>query len=286
MDSCGATAKAKEQGVPRKQLRNGQRGFEAEPVTLARELSGRLMRGILEGTYASGSRLPTERELAEVFGATRTVVREALKRLEALGLIRIRQGSGIYVEDFQLTSGIELFDVLLTSEDGTVNLGFLRDVLEFRGHMVRIIVRLAAARRMPEELAAIREMVYERRTCRGGVQQLDELDIGLFRAIAEAAHNRVYRLVFNTMGRIYVKLRDLYDTPLLGFEQTQTLFERLLDAFEQQDDAMAELLIIRYTDTLRKGLGFDAQTSGFMELAASREPPKSESLSTRSKERL
>ena len=266
--------------MPRKQLPNGQRRLEAEPVTLARGLSGRLMRAILEGTYASGSRLPTERELAEVFGMTRTVVREALKRLEALGLIRIRQGSGIYVEDFQLTSGIELFDVLLTSEDGTVNLRFLRDVIEFRGHMVRIIVRLAAARRTPEELAAIREMVYERRTCPGGVQQLDELNIGLFRAIAEAAHNQVYRLVFNTMGRIYVKLRGLYDTPLLGFEQTQTLFERLLEAFEQQDDVMAELLIIRYTDALRKSLGFDAQTSGFMELAASREQPGSESPST------
>jgi len=156
--------------------------------------------------------------------------------------------------------------VLLTAEDGTVNLRFLHDVLEFRGHMVRIIVRLAAARRTPEELGTIRAMVHERRTCPGGVERLDELNVDLFRAIAEAAHNQVYRLVFNTMGRIYVKLRGLYDTPLLGFEQTQLLFERLVEAFEQQDDAMAELLIVRYMDALRKTLGFSERTAGFMEL--------------------
>lgn len=270
----------------RKPSENGKWSRETEPVTLARELSGRLMRAILEGTYASGSRLPTEREIAEAFGATRTVVREALKRLEALGLVRIRQGSGIYVEDFQLTSGIELFDVLLMSEDGSVNQRFLRDVIEFRGHMVRIIVRLAAARRTPDELAAIRRLVYERGTCPNNDDRLDELNLGLFRAISDAAHNQVYRLVFNTMGRIYVKLRGLFDAPLLGFEQTQTLFERLLEAFEQQDDAMAELLVFRYTNALRKGLGFGPQTSGFMELGASQELPDGAGGATVQKEGL
>lgn len=259
--------------MPRKQPRNAPRNPETEPLTRARELSGRLMRAILDGTYAGGTRLPTERELAELFGATRTVVREALKRLEALGLIRIRQGSGIYVEEFQLTSGIELFDVLLTSEDGTVNHRFLHDVLEFRGHMVRIIVRLAATRCSPQELESIRNMVCLRRAHEAGTAQLDEVNQDLFRAIAEAAHNQVYRLVFNTMGRIYVKLRGLYDTPVLGFEQTQTLFERLVEAFEQHDDAMAELLIIRYMDALRKGLGFSIESAGFMEIAA---PQRSE----------
>jgi len=256
------------------------------PITRARELAGKLTRGILEGIYPSGSRLPTERELAESFGSTRTTVREALKRLEALGLVRILQGSGIYVEDFQLTSGIELFDVLLTTEDGSVNLKFLRDVLEFRGHMVRIIVRLAAIRRTPEELAAIREMVHKRRQRPGDIERLDELNLGLFRAIAEAAHNQVYRLVFNTMGRIYVKLRGLYDTPLLGFDQTQALFERLLEAFEQQDDAMAELLVIRYMDALRKTLGIEEKTTGIMELGAAGDPAWRANLPETLKERL
>ncbi|HOV73758.1 MAG TPA: FadR/GntR family transcriptional regulator [Candidatus Hydrogenedentes bacterium] len=256
------------------------------PLTRARELAGQLTRSILEGTYPSGSRLPTERELAESFSATRTTVREALKRLEALGLVRILQGSGIYVEDFQLTSGIELFDVLLANEDGSVNLRFLRDVLEFRGHMVRIIVRLAAVRRTPEELAAIREMVHKRRQRPDDLERIDELNLDLFRAIAEAAHNQVYRLVFNTMGRIYVKLRGLYDTPLLGFDQTQVLFERLLDAFEHQDDAMAELLIIRYMDALRKTLGFEEKTTGILELGASGEAAWRANLPETLKERL
>lgn len=68
-----------------------------EAPRLYRQVADQLRQLIDSGEYAVGSRLPTERELAEQFGLSRPTVREALIALEVEGRIRIRVGSGIYV---------------------------------------------------------------------------------------------------------------------------------------------------------------------------------------------
>lgn len=201
-----------------------------------------------------GTKLPTERDLAAEFGVTRHVVREALKRLEAVGLVRIRQGSGIVVEDFKLSGGIEMFEVLLTHDDGSINMNILRDVLEFRGHMVQLIVRLAAERRSPEEMKEMVSLFNERKAAANNPARLEVLNRRLFRLIAKATHNRIYELVFNTMGQIFLKLRLLIDLSLMNYEEAEKRFERILDAFEQQDGDLAELLVTRYLESIRQNL--------------------------------
>jgi DNA-binding FadR family transcriptional regulator len=221
---------------------------------MSQVITEKLMRRIVNGGYDVGSRLPTERDLAIEFDVTRHVVREALKRLEAVGLVRIRQGSGIYVENLQLTGGVELFDVLLTNDDGSINLPLLNDILEFRGHMFRTVVRLAAVRRTPEELLGIRKALLERRAHVEDMTRIEEINLRMFRLISQATHNRVYELVFNTMGRISVRLGALIDVPLMGFEHTQTILERIVDAFDHKDEDMADLLVSRYLNSLRETL--------------------------------
>ena len=87
----------------------------AKPETLSREVSNNLIKLILNGTYPAGSKLPTERDMAGKYNVARHIVREALKRLETLHLIIIRQGSGAIVQDVSLCGGIELVEL----ENGT-----------------------------------------------------------------------------------------------------------------------------------------------------------------------
>lgn len=70
-----------------------------EPRRLYRQIADQLRQLIDTGEYPVGSRLPTERELADMLGVSRPTVREALIALEVEGRIRIRVGSGIYVID-------------------------------------------------------------------------------------------------------------------------------------------------------------------------------------------
>ncbi|MFX5271933.1 GntR family transcriptional regulator, partial [Acinetobacter baumannii] len=68
-----------------------------EARRLYRQIADQL-RGLIErGEYAVGTKLPTERDLAEQLKVSRPTVREALIALEVEGLVRIRVGSGIYV---------------------------------------------------------------------------------------------------------------------------------------------------------------------------------------------
>jgi DNA-binding FadR family transcriptional regulator len=68
-----------------------------EPRRLYRQIADQLRQSIDHGEYPVGSRLPAERELADMLGVSRPTVREALIALEVEGLLRIRVGSGIYV---------------------------------------------------------------------------------------------------------------------------------------------------------------------------------------------
>ena len=77
---------------------------DSDDVTLPATVTGgsaaiaaRLQQAILDGTYAYGARLPAERELASHFGASRSTVREALRRLEERRLLTRRIGSGTFV---------------------------------------------------------------------------------------------------------------------------------------------------------------------------------------------
>jgi GntR family transcriptional regulator, transcriptional repressor for pyruvate dehydrogenase complex len=71
-------------------------GFKAVTVIWSYEqLVDQIQTGIRTGTLERGQRLPAERELSELFGVSRGVVREAVKVLAAMGLVESRQGSGI-----------------------------------------------------------------------------------------------------------------------------------------------------------------------------------------------
>ncbi len=75
------------------------RSARATSKTLTESAQQELLQAILNGTYAPGSQLPTEAELGELLGVSRTVVREALRGLEDEGLIDRRHGVGTFVRE-------------------------------------------------------------------------------------------------------------------------------------------------------------------------------------------
>src|SRR4051794_39711127 len=67
-----------------------------------------LLEGLLSGRYAAGEKLPTQRALAADLGVTMSSVREALKRLEQMGLVDVRHGSAMRVRDWHEHGGLRL----------------------------------------------------------------------------------------------------------------------------------------------------------------------------------
>ncbi len=220
--------------------------------TRSKKIADELCRKIANREFKPGDKLPTERELAEQFKTTRHSIREALKRLEALGLVKIRQGSGIVVQDIDLIGGLELFDTLIRDENGVVNLPLLKDILEFRDNMVRQVVRLAAERHTQEELDELRYLFQKRKAMMYNPEELQKINERFFRLFSQATRNQIYELLYNTMWQAFLKINEMVDILLIGKQELDRLAERILEAFEQRDGELAELLITRHLETVRK----------------------------------
>jgi DNA-binding FadR family transcriptional regulator len=129
----------------------------------------------------------------------RASLREALKKLEHLGLVRIRQGDGTRVQNFMETGGIELVQHLLPLAGGKPEL--IRDLLEFRRIFGREIARLAASRApkgTSEGLIKLRELA-ERADKVAGALELFEVDFDFYVAVAQLSGNQVMLLLINTV---------------------------------------------------------------------------------------
>ena len=168
-----------------------------EKQRVAEEIAEQLRSLILNGQYPPGSKLPPERELSKRLRVNRASLREALKKLEHLGLVRIRQGDGTRVQNFMETGGIELVQHLLPLAGGKPEL--IRDLLEFRRIFGRELARLAAARsRDKDGLAKLRALA-DRADHVTGALELFDLDFDFYVAIAQLSGNQVMLLLINTV---------------------------------------------------------------------------------------
>jgi GntR family transcriptional regulator, transcriptional repressor for pyruvate dehydrogenase complex len=154
------------------------------PSRVARMISDE----ILAGRFQVGDRLPTERELAEAFGVSRNVVREAIARLRFEGAVEPRQGSGVFVLGNQANLALRLDAEILRDRSLFANLFELRSILEVEA------AGLAAARRGRKHLNAIK-IALERLYDSQRTLQAVNADLEFHRAIARASDN-VYVAIF------------------------------------------------------------------------------------------
>ena len=121
---------------------------EFEPVKRARVADSvlvQLVNLILCGEFPAGRLLPPERDLAQRLGVNRTSLREALRRMEAMGLISVRQGHGVTVRDHSVSATLEFVKFLVCSGLG-LDKGFIKSLEETRRIFALQIIELAAER--------------------------------------------------------------------------------------------------------------------------------------------
>lgn len=218
-----------------------------EKQRVAEEIVEQLRELILTGQYPPGAKLPPERELAKRLGVNRASLREALKKLEHLGLVRIRQGDGTRVQNFMETGGIELVSHLLPLAT-TTHPEIIRDMLEFRRIFGREIARLAAERATEENLTALREFAAKTEG-EIGLEELFELDFEFYVVMTACTGNRVMGLLINTV-RDAVKSY----TPVLVYltasaESVRKHHQELIAAIEARDGDRASAIVNSYLES-------------------------------------
>ena len=175
----------------------------ARPLRLSEEISGDLEGRIARGELKPGEQLPTEKVLAETFGVSRAVVREAVARLKADGLIDSRQGSGAFVAQAPKSLNLRFWQ-----GDGPA-LVQLRDIFELRAMIEASVAELAARRRIPEDVEAIQRHLAAMDAALADGSDGSEADDDFHLAIASATHNTYVHRLVEFLGRHFSDSRQL-----------------------------------------------------------------------------
>ncbi len=216
--------------------------------TASQRLATTLIRQLLDDRHPPGGRLPTEREMANQYQVSRHVVRESLKHLEALGMIEIKQGSGVYTKDVLQHGGMELFEYLLFNDADRLDGGALRDLLVFCRLFVPNVLRLAAQNRTSEQLNEMRAALAERPSMMADTPSFIKANLRLLRVISQATDNMIYQLIFNNVGRILARLRTVVPLDQFAPLIEQHDLEELVRAIEARDAELAGLLAQRLAE--------------------------------------
>lgn len=201
------------------QIRSTLRG-ERLSDRVAAQLQGMIRSNAIQ----PGEKLPSERELCELLGVSRTVVREGVRSLVAKGLLEVRRGGGTVVRSPDPALASEMMTMLLGagSDIAFTHVQEVRRLLE-----VEIAERASGRRddadleRMETQLALMVEHTAD-------PERWAEADVAFHAAIATATHNPLYPVLLGSIADMLIEVRRtgirLPDTPAKAYQHHQNIF--------------------------------------------------------------
>jgi len=196
-----------------------------------------LGQSIVSGEYSADKRFPTEAELSQIYGASHSITREAVKMLTAKGLLRARPRQGTAVEP---ESQWNLFDpdVLRWHLERKFSMKLLRHFTEMRLAVEPNAAALAAKNATAEEVADIRLGIDRMKQAEHGADDAVAADVAFHVAILKATGNPFYRHLdemVNTALRISIRFTNM----IKGHEANIGAHEAVLDAIAARDETRA-----------------------------------------------
>ena len=159
---------------------------EESSDALYMQIVSRIQQLMREGHLKEGDKLPSERDLAEMFAVSRVPVREALKVLEFLGAIQHVRGEGVFVKKIEMKRILHTIGFLMANPaDQLINLFEAREAFEIQA------VRLAAERRTEADIEAMQQTVLEMEFLISQGKPVSDVSTKFHSAVIAAAHNDI-----------------------------------------------------------------------------------------------
>lgn len=173
---------------------------------LSGQIVGEIERAIGERKYKSGEKLPTENEFCELFSVSRTAVREALGNLSARGLITIRKGSGVYVNEINANYALDSLNFYFeSSEDSSLILQTIRARQLFEPG----IAAQAALYRTDSILGLLEANLIELDACPpSDIDRETDIDARFHSLIAKASGNSVVDILTRPLYNLMPKYKN------------------------------------------------------------------------------
>lgn len=207
--------------------------------------------GIISGDLKVGDQLPTEHELTQQFGVSRTAVREAMKALSQKGLIEIQPGRGTFVKVDTLRSVRNSLDTMikLNRDEGIRSIVGIREILEPE------IAAIAAKMASEEQIKLMRESIANMDDSFEDPDKFVENDLDFHLAIAEATQNPIIPILIDSLVDILREQRIRIAKVEGGLKRGQYHHKRILQAIVDRDSESARIAMREHIHQVRQDGG-------------------------------
>ncbi len=212
-----------------------------EPIKSQRlyeQVVDRLRFQIFNGTLQDGDQLPNERRLAEEFGVSRTVIREAMKTLVNDGLVEVRTGQGTFVVDDTAKALKNSIHTLMRFGEERNR---LRELVELRELLEPGIAALAARRAEARDLERMQSAIDDMEAAMRDVRAYIEADNRFHFHLAIATRNRLIPRILDSIVDLLDELRSEIFQVEGGPERGQVHHRRILAAVRDRDATASRL---------------------------------------------
>jgi len=224
---------------------------KVKPRSVSDDIVDQMVSAIFSGDLSVGGKLPPERALAQAFGVGRQALREAIQKLQGMGLLEVRKPQGTFVRDL---SADVLRESLARIFDGDV--GSFLHFLDVRKWMEAMTAAEAAQHATAEDIAQIETTLP--RLCLAASQNdreaLDEADVAFHMAIVAATHNGPMVHLVDTFGDIMWASHGLR-LALLRAQNLQTICEEhsaISEAIRTRAPERARDAMLQHIEMIRR----------------------------------
>ena len=215
--------------------------------SLVNQVVANIQQLVADGRLMPGMKLPPERELAERFGVSRTVLREAVRILVAKGLLETRHGVGTVVRQMTSDQFLEPLNFLLQTYDISIDqLHHVRSILEVG------IVRVAALAATAADLAELERIVNDMESTLGDIERFVQLDDEFHRQLAQATHNPLLAILAESIGSIMHEVRVQVHHFTMIYATTIPDHRQIVAGLAAADPEVAAQAMQRHVDHARQ----------------------------------
>lgn len=207
---------------------------------------------ILEGKLKAGDKLPSERALADMLGVSRSSLREALKIMEAIGLLEIKRGQGVFVVDHNLDQHMENFlNNLFVSDAKISELFEIRKVLETEA------TTWAALRATKVQIKKLEKLVEDSITSlqKGGnnkVALLAQHDNEFHTRLMEASNNSVLIQIMDGLFDLLIGSKSKAMIVPKRAEKSLEEHKLIVSALLKRDADLAKKIMLKHLENAEK----------------------------------
>lgn len=224
-----------------------------------------IRKAILERQLNPGDRLPPERELMQQFGVSKSTLREALRALEALGVLEIRQGAsgGPFITEVDTNKAIDSFANFLHFKNIS-----LKDLTEVRLLLEPYIAERAALSITDENMQRLQDSLLDSRNVLKQNARIDlrKNEIEFHKIIASVGGNPILMFIVDFVEDLLVNTKEILQPGPAFSRRVQNAHARIYKALVKKDAEKTRKEMIRHIQEVEKDLLALQKQSGLGEL--------------------